>query len=1168
MRITRLELERYGHVSGETLDFPAAAGLHVVVGANEAGKSTALEAVADGLFGFSRKHSRKLNHPDDPRIGLTLRAADGTEARFVRRKAGRDKLFDTAGQPLPETALARFLGGVSRERFAEVFGLDGERLRQAGRTLMAEHGEAGAAVLQAQTGLHGLREAIGRLDDEAKTLFGDGRGVRRISKAAAAVKDNRRLIADRSLSGADFLRDTAAEAALSARLAGMQEEAAAMRTQHARLERTRRTAPVRGALAEAAAALAALGTPPPLPPDAADRRAAALAARDQARHDQVRDQDRLAGIEAQRAGLTPDPVILADAGAVIALEADRTRIQEIRRDHGKVGEEAAQVLRTLDATAERLGVPERGAALRARVPDAALRRTAERLLTQAAERGGARETAMLALRRAQRAAAAAALDRAQAPPPADADSPDSLRDTIEAANREGALDADLAEAAARLALTRQAAAAALANLPLWSGDLARLQAAPVPLEAEAARLAAALDKAAAARDAADEALLQNGQQQDACRAALAGLERAGPLPTPEAIAALRSSRDAAWRQLRQALAEGAAPPPGLPERLTGLLAEADALADSRNDQAERVIRWERTLNDQASLHEAATQLHARQHAAAARLHAAQQDWAAAWQPACVQPLAPAAMRDWVRLREGVLQAAEQQREAASRHDQLAARHAAILARLQAALPATPGDLATLRHAATRRLHAIEAAAARHAAAAITGRQADIGLAEATDTLAGLDQQAAEWRRAWAPVARRLGLPVSGQPVSGRPVSGQPDADQDGDTSVEAGGTLALWAEVAALLDTWTALDGRLQDMRRTLAAHDAELDALAARLGVMAGPGLVPDLAARLQAAQHVRAEQTRLQAEHAALAAAIARHGEQAGLAAAALEALRRQAGADDEAGLAAALQRVAEHRHWTLQQETRRAELHRLNDGRSDAELAAEAAEIDSDAIPGRLAEIEGRLTVLDTEGHEAAARRADLRRDLARMAEGQDVTGPAQDIQDSLTDIEESAHRYVRLRLAHALLQGGLDRFRRSQQGPLLARASTLFAELTGGRYDRLEQDEGERGETVIVAVRQDGSLCPAEMLSEGTRDQLFLALRLASIALDAAVAEPLPFIADDLLVNFDDTRARAALRLLARFGAVTQVILFTHHDHLVPLLDPGATSLHRLPAALAT
>ena len=96
-----------------------------------------------------------------------------------------------------------------------------------------------------------------------------------------------------------------------------------------------------------------------------------------------------------------------------------------------------------------------------------------------------------------------------------------------------------------------------------------------------------------------------------------------------------------------------------------------------------------------------------------------------------------------------------------------------------------------------------------------------------------------------------------------------------------------------------------------------------------------------------------------------------------------------------------------------------------------------------------------------------------------------------------------------------------------------------------------------QALLIAIRDMGEECPVEALSEGARDQLYLALRIAAVETYAAQAEPLPFIADDLLVHFDDTRAAAAIALLADLGRTTQVILFTHHDHVVALAErqPG-------------
>jgi uncharacterized protein YhaN len=70
-----------------------------------------------------------------------------------------------------------------------------------------------------------------------------------------------------------------------------------------------------------------------------------------------------------------------------------------------------------------------------------------------------------------------------------------------------------------------------------------------------------------------------------------------------------------------------------------------------------------------------------------------------------------------------------------------------------------------------------------------------------------------------------------------------------------------------------------------------------------------------------------------------------------------------------------------------------------------------------------------------------------------------------------------------------------------------------------------------------------------MSSGTRDQLYLALRLASLEKYMESSEPMPFIVDDILVDFDDARSQAALHALAELSERTQVILFTHHSRVV-------------------
>ena len=81
---------------------------------------------------------------------------------------------------------------------------------------------------------------------------------------------------------------------------------------------------------------------------------------------------------------------------------------------------------------------------------------------------------------------------------------------------------------------------------------------------------------------------------------------------------------------------------------------------------------------------------------------------------------------------------------------------------------------------------------------------------------------------------------------------------------------------------------------------------------------------------------------------------------------------------------------------------------------------------------------------------------------------------------------------------------------------------------------------------------GEIVALAAMSDGTQDQLYLALRLASLEKFSANGEPpLPLLVDDALVNFDNARAQAALKVLANLGAKTQKIFYTYHQHMVHL-----------------
>jgi uncharacterized protein YhaN len=156
-----------------------------------------------------------------------------------------------------------------------------------------------------------------------------------------------------------------------------------------------------------------------------------------------------------------------------------------------------------------------------------------------------------------------------------------------------------------------------------------------------------------------------------------------------------------------------------------------------------------------------------------------------------------------------------------------------------------------------------------------------------------------------------------------------------------------------------------------------------------------------------------------------------------------------------------------------------------------------------------------------------------------------------QTLLAQLRGDVTRYTTLKLAAAVMQRGIESYREKNQGPILARASLLFANLTGNSFIRLQIDDDGDGHSVLKGVRPDGRLAGVEAMSDGSHDQLYLALRLASLEAWLDSHEAIPFIVDDILLNFDDIRATAALYALAELSRRTQVLFFTHHHHIIEL-----------------
>jgi uncharacterized protein YhaN len=154
-------------------------------------------------------------------------------------------------------------------------------------------------------------------------------------------------------------------------------------------------------------------------------------------------------------------------------------------------------------------------------------------------------------------------------------------------------------------------------------------------------------------------------------------------------------------------------------------------------------------------------------------------------------------------------------------------------------------------------------------------------------------------------------------------------------------------------------------------------------------------------------------------------------------------------------------------------------------------------------------------------------------------------AQSIENYRADAAHLIPELLTRLFASRLLKRVADRLAYEEEQPVLRRASHHFTILTSGSFTKIAVDQTDDGTDTLVGVRApDQVFVHPNVMSDGTRDQLYLSLRLAALERLFEESRPLPVFFDDAFITFDGDRLEAAVRTLMELGKITQVVYFTH------------------------
>lgn len=1168
MRIRTLSVRSILHYDALDLDFGGGNGaLHILYGPNEAGKSTLLKLFLDLLFGGTMTGDHRDFYDSRSQLEGTIEDALHAAARVGRKKSRNRLLLDSATD-LSEAELTHALGGYDRERFGLLFGFDHQKLQTGGESLLVSGGETGVSLFEAGGGIGHLQNLLEKLGAEAADLLDPsfrGNSAKRLNRAWRSYQDANKAVRSSGLRSDAWHRQRDEIASLFAQTQQLQAKLQEKQRERTRLERLNRAGKFVSGVEATRQQLAALGNVTKLTRETEADIRAQLSQRNR-----LADERRALDVEyrrlvSQRDQIAPDEFALEYTHTMIVLNeglqayvSRKTEdlpalVAQLERQQSEVTHQLYRLapdraVEDIDALAIPLAEQTRIDQLIKTLTDSKLEVQTEQQRVQ------------------EKTYEVAGLD-GDLQQLGDVPRWQELAQVLQTVRSRGQTAAAQVQFAQDIAQRKQELYRLFAAQTLWAGPVETADALPVPLTETVANYAAQWAEAVQRLRDCEQAGARAREEGEAAQRELETLELGGRVPVEADLAWARARRDAGWALVKRSwLGADVSGPEVTSYRGDGTLDEAfeaamlqsDETADWMRKEADGSARRALLMLREQQVQRTAQSQEQRYTQLTAAFEQLATQWKAVWAPCGIEPGTPAEMRDFM----------------ANVHRPLA------------------DGLRALRELDERQMTLAQARATDHTALSQAAAEAGVKVSEC-DSLETLIDRCAQHVETAGELQHAKQSLLSRRIDCERQLSVQRDRLNDAQTRQTQYLTqwqalrthdlhLPEWDVAGAYLQSLNKLFDEIHAAKQTKremlvkqaasTAFEEQADALAAVLNdpveVFSDlPSWVRHMRERLSRAQKAASDLERIDGELSELA--VTRTAQTATTLACdtRLDVWMRAYDCADAADLGQLVEVSEAVRDAESLYNERVEALRNAGDGASAEQLEQAYKEIpDIDALPGQIEaltrDIDDGQAELDEVKGALRERQVAFEQQDGSQTQAADY---AQEAEQHLAEVDRSWRLYLRTALAEQLLRRAIEAFRERNESSVLAQASDIFRRLTLEQYVRLgvEQDTSH---TYLEAVRADGSKRRVSQLSDGTRDQLYLSLRLAFVAHHTQGAEPLPLIMDDILVHFDDARTAATLEVLHELSANTQILYFTHHQSVVEaatrLSDASRVQLHPL------
>ncbi len=229
---------------------------------------------------------------------------------------------------------------------------------------------------------------------------------------------------------------------------------------------------------------------------------------------------------------------------------------------------------------------------------------------------------------------------------------------------------------------------------------------------------------------------------------------------------------------------------------------------------------------------------------------------------------------------------------------------------------------------------------------------------------------------------------------------------------------------------------------------------------------------------------------------------------------------------------------------------------------EVEGELDRHDEDDLQQRWDTLISRLQDASSHLSQLYERRGEVNQEMKQLAENRGFSAARLQLACVEEKIKLAIEKWRGLAVTACLLESIREAYETERQPETLSEASVYLESLTEGKYSRIWTPLGKNE---LRIDDRHGKPMSLDVLSRGTREAVFLSLRLALVAAYGRRGVNLPMILDDVLVNLDLERARAAVQLLCQFAKEgRQLLFFTCHDHIQQMFLDAQVDVRVLPA----